>query len=166
MISIFACGLQLHRKHSPIFLFIGFSFVSHKTFFFPGGVLSKQSFFFPNNRIRRARIWYQGWFRKKVSIFACVISQKLKTKQQKNSAHLDTIKKQTKKVLRLVMQAPPQLAVYLYKLSTVVVGDWYICALLFIEYIFYLMQSLETPTAVCTGKQLRWQLIKIKISHV
>ena len=46
-----------------------------KRSFFPGGVLSKESFAFPNNRISKARICRQCWLKK--------ISRKRKTKQQK-----------------------------------------------------------------------------------
>ena len=46
-----------------------------KRSFFPGGVLSKENFVFPKNRISEARICRQRWLKK--------ISRKHKTKQQK-----------------------------------------------------------------------------------
>ena len=84
MSSIFACGLQLHRKtHNPLpilvcFFFFHFPQIAYttKTAFLTGSFLSKQSFcFFLNSRISEAHICHQGWFRK-ICIFASVISRK------------------------------------------------------------------------------------------
>ena len=66
-----------HPPHLSLLVSLLFSRnnVCKNVVFFPGGVLSKESFCFPNNRISEACICRECWFKK--------ISQKRKTKQQK-----------------------------------------------------------------------------------
>ena len=88
MISIFPCGLSLHRKTYPPILVRWFLFhFSEITYakthlFFLAASFPNKDFVFPNNRISEARICRQDWFRKTCT-FACVIARKRTTKQQK-----------------------------------------------------------------------------------
>ena len=97
MLSIFACGLNLHRKtYAPIlvcwFLFRFSDITYAKThLFFLAVSFPNRPFVFANNRISKAHICRQGWFRKTCT-FACVISWKRTTKQQKNTGQCFLVK--------------------------------------------------------------------------
>ena len=101
-----------------------------KCSFSPGGVLSKQSFIFPNNR--SAKCVFAAWAGKPAFLLVSFLKNKNKTAEKiagqccpvkskvtcKNSAHLDEAKKPAKKSLyRLEMQAPLQLKSLYHKKS-------------------------------------------------